>query len=144
MSHADDPAAITLADLDFAENAPLVAQQLAGLYQRAGLQRPTADLDRIGRMILGANLTLTAWHGPRLVGVARAMTDFSYSCYVADLAVDGDYQRRGIGRELLRRLEQRLGDEVMILLLAAPGATDYYRRVGFEKVDNGWRIPRRR
>jgi GNAT superfamily N-acetyltransferase len=141
---SDQPAQFELGDIDFRENAPVVAAELARLYERSGLRRPTADLTRIGRMILGADLSFTAWHGARLVGVARCLTDFCHSCYLADLAVDRQYQRRGIGRGLLERVQARLGEQVMILLLAAPEAADYYRHVGFEKVENGWRIPRRK
>jgi ribosomal protein S18 acetylase RimI-like enzyme len=102
------------------------------------------DLERIQRMIQHANLILTAWDGEKLVGIARALTDFSYCCYLSDLAVDREYQRHGIGKELIRRLRESLGDEVMLLLLAAPEATDYYPHIGFEKAENAWRIPRKR
>jgi len=95
-------------------------------------------------MIENANLTLTAWDGEKLVGIARAVTDFSYCCYLSDLAVDRAYQRQGIGKELIRRMRQMLGDEVMILLLAAPEAMEYYPHIGFSKVENGWLIRRKR
>jgi predicted N-acetyltransferase YhbS len=58
--------------------------------------------------------------------------------------VDREYQRRGIGRELVRRLSDLLGDEVMLLLLAAPEAMDYYPHIGFEKADNAWHLSRKR
>ena len=43
-----------------------------------------------------------------LVGVSRAITDYHYCTYLSDLAVDVDYQRQGIGRELIRRRTKRL------------------------------------
>jgi GNAT superfamily N-acetyltransferase len=95
-------------------------------------------------MIENANLTLTAWDGERLVGIARTLTDFSYCCYLSDLAVHRDHQRKGIGKELVRRLREMLGDEVMILLLAAPEAMEYYPKIGFEKAENAWKVPRKR
>lgn len=36
-----------------------------------------------------ADITVTAWDGEMLVGIARTLTDFSYAAYLADLAVDG-------------------------------------------------------
>ena len=44
------------------------------------------DLDRMGRMIAHANLIVCARDGERLIGIARALTDFSHCCYLADLA----------------------------------------------------------
>lgn len=94
-------------------------------------------------MIQNSDLILTAWDKDKLIGIARAITDFSYCCYLSDLAVDKDYQRAGIGKKLVEMLQNEIGDEVALLLLASPAAMDYYPRIGFEKIDNGFRIPRK-
>ena len=119
-------------------------EAVAALYDAAGLRRPTQDLERIGRMMTHANLIITAWdtETDTLVGIARSLTDFSYVCYLADLAVHPDYQKNGIGRELIRRTQEVCGDEVMVLLLAAPAAAEYYPHIGFTKVENGWFVAR--
>lgn len=117
---------------------------VADLFRRSGIRRPVENLDRIGRMIHHANLILCAWDGEKLVAIARALTDFSYCCYLSDLAVDRAYQRQGIGKGLVDRVKEIVGDEVMILLLSAPEAESYYPHLGFEKTENAWRIPRRR
>ena len=95
-------------------------------------------------MLAGANLTVTAWDGERLVGIARALTDFAYCCYLSDLAVDGAYQKQGIGRKLVEMVQKEIGEEVMLLLLSVPDAMTYYPKIGFEKVENGWTIPRKK
>ncbi len=64
----------------------LVASTLAG-------RRPADDLARLARMLREADIIVTARHEGRLVGVSRALSDFSYSCYLSDLAVDAAYQR---------------------------------------------------
>ncbi|HML24531.1 MAG TPA: GNAT family N-acetyltransferase [Aggregatilinea sp.] len=131
-------------DLTYRANAPVTAQQVADLFRSAGLRRPVDDLDRIQRMIQGADLIVSAWDGGRLVGIARSITDFAYCCYLSDLAVSADYQRQGIGQALIDRTRAELGDEVMLLLLSVPDAMTYYPRVGFEPVANGWIIHRAR
>ncbi len=120
------------------------ASELAEVFRRSGIRRPAEDLARMGEMIENADILLTARVGARLVGVARALTDWSYCCYLSDLAVDAEFQRQGIGRKLLDMLRGRLDERVMILLLAAPEAADYYPRLGFEPVPNGWMLPRKR
>jgi len=126
-----------------ARDLPISPEQLAGVFARSGIQRPTNDLARLAKMIEHANLLAGAWVDNSLVGVARGLTDFSYCCYLSDLAVDRAYQRMGIGKALIDHFRKKLGDDVMILLVAAPEAKDYYQPLGFEWVERAWRIPRR-
>jgi ribosomal protein S18 acetylase RimI-like enzyme len=136
--------------LIYAVNDKIEPEELAALYRRAGLNRPVDDLERIEAMIFHADLIVSAREGSpdmnpgRLVGAARSITDFRYCCYLSDLAVDPDHQRAGIGWELVRRTQQALGGEVMILLLSVPTAMEYYPKIGFEKNDRAFFIPRKR
>lgn len=109
------------------------------LYESStlGERRPIGDRNRMDHMIRHANLIVTAWDGDRLVGLARSLTDFVYATYLADLAVDLDYQKQGIGRELIRRT-QREAPTSRIILLAAPKAVDYYPRIGFRPHTSAW------
>lgn len=127
----------------YSDRRAITPEQLAAVFEASGIRRPTTDLGRMARMLEHGNLLVTAWAGEHLVGVARALTDFSYCCYLSDLAVDREYQKRGIGRELIRRVSDAIGEQSMLLLLAAPEAMDYYPRIGFEAVANGWIIKRR-
>lgn len=129
--------------IEYRENQPLAAEEVARLFAAAGINRPIHDLPRIARMFANANLIISAWDGPRLVGVSRALTDHSYCCYLSDLAVDRTYQRQGIGHELIRRTQACLSDEISLLLLSAPGAMDYYPKAGFTLADNAYVIRRK-
>lgn len=119
-------------------------EQLAQVFRESGIVRPVDDLPRLATMLEHASLLLTAWDGEYLVGVARALTDFSYCCYLSDLAVIRSYQKRGVGRRLIEGVRSRVpvGEQSMLLLLSAPGAMAYYPKAGFEKVENGWIIKR--
>jgi len=119
------------------------AEQLADVFRRSGIRRPIDDLPRLSAMLAHANILITAWDGERLIGVARALSDFSYCCYLSDLAVDRDYQRDGIGKALIAKVRELIGPQSMLLLLAAPEAQAYYPKVGFDAIDNGWIIKRK-
>ncbi|MNO04990.1 hypothetical protein D3C81_2262030 [compost metagenome] len=56
--------------------------------------------------------------------------------------MDHAYQRHGIGRELVERVRAAIGEEVALVLLSAPEAMDYYPRLGFDRIDNGFIIRR--
>ena len=125
-------------------SAPITTEQVIDLFRSSGIRRPIDQPERIRRMLQHANLTITAWDGEKLVGIARALTDFSFCCYLSDLAVDKAYQRQRIGKELVRRVQEAIGEESMLLLLAAPEAREYYPHIGFQHVDRAWAIDRKR
>ena len=135
--------------ISYRSNIALDAEAVADLFRRSGIRRPVDDVARIGRMIANANLIITAWDtapdgGDLLIGIARCLTDFSYCCYLSDLAVDRNYQRQGIGKRLVKHVEEAIGEEAMLLLLAAPTVMDYYPYIGFNKVESAWMMPRKR
>jgi GNAT superfamily N-acetyltransferase len=90
-----------------------------------------------------ADIIVTARLGGQLVGISRAISDFSYCTYLSDLAVDQAYQGRGIGRELIRRTHEAGGLHTHLILLAAPKAQTYYPHIGMQQHDSCWVIPRR-
>ena len=94
-------------------------------------------------MIAHADVLMTARVAGRLVGVSRALTDFAYCTYLSDLAVDEAFQRRGIGKELIRRTHEAAGLRTTLILLAAPKARDYYPHIGMARHDSCWIIPRK-
>jgi predicted N-acetyltransferase YhbS len=128
--------------IEYRTNYPIAVEAVAELFRQSGIRRPVDELDRIQQMIDHANLTVTAWDGDKMVGIGRALTDFSFCCYLSDLAVVKDYQRKGIGLEIVDKIQEALGDGVMLLLLAAPEAMAYYPKIGFDKADNAWIIHR--
>jgi len=122
----------------------LGAEAFVDLLKRSTLaeRRPVADLVTIRGMLQHADIIATARAGDLLVGVSRAITDFSYCTYLSDLAVDEAWQRRGIGRELIKRTHEAAGLQTTLILLAAPAAREYYPHIGMQPLDSCWIIPR--
>ncbi|WP_409295661.1 GNAT family N-acetyltransferase [Peribacillus sp. SCS-26] len=133
----------TVTRITYKVNETIKADELANVFKMSGIKRPSDDLKRLQTMIDNSNVIITAWDHNQPVGVARAITDYSYSCYLSDLAVNKAYQNKGIGRELVRLVHEHIGEEVVLLLLASPIAMEYYPRIGFEKIDNGFKISRK-
>ena len=129
-------------DILYRDDAAVSVDQAIDLYNRStlGERRPVDRPDIFEGMLKNASLTLTAWHGERLVGIARSLTDFSYVAYLADLAVDEAYQKQGIGKRLIEETRQRLQPQCMIVLLAAPKASEYYPKLGFEHNPRAWML----
>lgn len=125
-------------------NTKIEPHQLAEVFQSSGIKRPIDDLKRIKAMLDNATLLVTAWDGEKLVGVARAMSDMSYCCYLSDLAVDKEYQNKGIGHELVDEVQKQIGDECNLVLLAAPESIEYYPKIGFDKCGHAFYMPRKK
>ena len=123
-------------------NVPLKTQDIIEVFDSSGIRRPTKEPKRIEKMFANSNLTISAWDNDKLVGISRSVTDFSFCCYLSDLAVRKDYQNLGIGKKLIDITNENIGESVMLLLLSAPPAMDYYPKVGFDKVTNGFIIKR--
>lgn len=117
----------------------LTLEVVLELYRAStlGERRPVDDPERMALMLRHANLVVTAWEGDLLVGIARSVSDFSYCTYLSDLAVRRSHERRGVGRELIRRTRER-GGQATVILLSAPAAVEYYPRVGFTHHPQAW------
>lgn len=128
--------------IEYRHNYPLAPEDIARVFESSGIVRPSKDLERIARMFAESNIVISAWSGDELVGLCRALSDFSYCCYLSDLAVVKQHQRRGIGKQLTSELRNSLSDEVSIILLSAPAAMAYYPALGFLPIENGFIIRR--
>lgn len=73
---------------------------------------------------------LGAWEGEKLVGLMSALSD-SFNVYFQYLCVHRDFQRRGVGSELLRRILVKYEDHPRQVLTAVPEALGFYLRMGF-------------
>src|SRR5262245_51338359 len=114
--------------IEYSHDRKITIEEFINVLKRSTLaeRRPIDDRERVSAMLAHANLTCTAWDGDLLVGVCRSLTDFSYCCYLSDLAVDVAYQKKGIGKELIRQTRNKLHPQCKIILLAAPKAEGYY------------------
>lgn len=119
--------------IDFQREASLSVDEFRRVLvdSTLGERRPIDDFDRLATMVAHANLIVTARDGGRLVGVARSVTDFSFCCYLSDLAVAASHQNRGIGRQLVELTQKELHPGALLILLSAPGAVEYYPKIGF-------------
>ncbi|MCF6133384.1 GNAT family N-acetyltransferase [Flavobacterium wongokense] len=96
-----------------------------------GERRPIYNDERIEKMCTYANLIVTARLEGKLIGISRSLTDFAFCTYLSDLAVDKDFQHKGIGRKLIEFTKNK-SPEAMLILLSAPAAVTYYPKIGMK------------
>jgi ribosomal protein S18 acetylase RimI-like enzyme len=106
-----------------------------------GSTRPVDDEPRLRAMLSGSNLIVTARldrPGAPLVGVARCITDFSWNCYLSELAVSASAQKLGIGKGLLDEVHRQLGPSVSLILASVPDAVGFYERAGMARLPDAF------
>jgi GNAT superfamily N-acetyltransferase len=133
-------------DIHYETNHRITADEFIDLLKRSTLaeRRPVNDRSRIEKMLAHGNILVTAWHKDLLVGISRALSDFSFCCYLSDLAVDETYQHKGIGKELIRLTHEVAGEkDAQLILLAAPKAVGYYPKIGMEQFKDCFVIKRK-
>ena len=128
-------------DLDVTEFRRVLVESTLGEV------RPVEDAARLKTMLANADLVLTArldMEGKPLIGVARAITDFAWVCYISDLAVSQSAQGLGIGKGLMDAARRELGPNVAISLISMPDAVGFYERIGMKRMTDAFWFGRKR
>ncbi|MGF1580487.1 MAG: GNAT family N-acetyltransferase [Gemmataceae bacterium] len=127
-------------DITYQIEPDLSVEEFVDVLRRSTLaeRRPISSPEAMAGMLTHADLIVTARYDQLLVGISRALTDYTYCTYLSDLAVDVAYQGHGIGRALLHRTHEEAGRHTKLILIAAPRAQTYYPHIGMEPHDSCW------
>lgn len=88
--------------------------------------------DKLRRAFLASQVVCFVFDDENLIGVSRALTDGEYHALIYDVAVHPDYQRAGIGSEMMAHLLERL-PVWRVMLVADDDVQDFYARLGFAR-----------
>jgi ribosomal protein S18 acetylase RimI-like enzyme len=83
--------------------------------------------------LLKASERVLALDDHRLVGFITAHTDGVLSAYIPLLEVLPEYQKQGIGKELVKRMFERLKNLYMIDLVCDDDLIPFYEKLGMSK-----------
>lgn len=101
--------------------------------------RPTRYEVRRVREALARTTNIGAWDGGRLVGVVRVLSDGYTFSTVADILVDPEYQRLGIGRALMQRALAATPD-ARLAIEAQPECVQFFESIGCDRGPTGFRM----
>jgi ribosomal protein S18 acetylase RimI-like enzyme len=77
--------------------------------------------------------TIFIYHNDLVIGFGRVVGDGRYYAMLADIVVDPDFQKQGIGKHIVMSLNSLLNNYHFVNLSAAPGADHFYKSMGWKK-----------
>jgi GNAT superfamily N-acetyltransferase len=83
------------------------------------------------RALANSHSLISAWDGDKLVGLGNAISDGYLVVYYPHLLVLPEYQGHGIGREIVRRMQEKYRGLHQQSLIADGGAIEFYKKCGF-------------
>jgi aralkylamine N-acetyltransferase len=105
--------------------------EAARIFEKAplGKRRP----EQLEKAFKASFVCLAAFAGDKLIGLARALCDGQYQAAIYDVVLLPEYQGRGVGKEIMRRLREMLPVK-SVILYAAPGREGFYAKCGYKKM----------
>jgi ribosomal protein S18 acetylase RimI-like enzyme len=110
------------------------ARDLAGFFV-GWAATPTAEQHLA--ILRGSDHVVLARDGERVVGFVTAISDGVVSAFIPLLEVLPEYQARGVGSELMRRMLARLEPFYMVDLCCDASLEPFYTRFGMRTWDRG-------
>lgn len=83
--------------------------------------------------LLHSHTLISAWDNDKLVGIGNAISDGYLVVYYPHLLVHPDYQGKGIGHQIVAKMQEKYASFHMQMLTADGKAIDFYKKNGFER-----------
>jgi GNAT superfamily N-acetyltransferase len=123
---------MTVEALHYSETRELPLDSVVALY-KANEWSSAEKPELLHKALLSSHSLVTAWNGITLVGLGNAISDGYLVVYYPHLLVLPEYQCKGIGTEIMRRLMERYQGFHQHMLIADGRALDFYFKCGFER-----------
>ncbi len=122
-------------NVKFQTNNHITSEELIEVFQSVGWRK---NPDNIVEAFKNSYY-ITAYHGKKLVGFARAISDNCYYTNIFDVIIHPEYQKQGIGKKMMLMLREKFKGTYFFLTYTE-GRKEFYKKCGFEKNDRAMRI----
>ena len=92
--------------------------------------------DKLVISVKHSDTVFSAWHDDRLVAIVCALDDGIMNAHIQYILVHPDYQLKGIGKELLKRVQSHYQDYLNITASSPDSLLKFFEYSGFDKIDN--------
>lgn len=120
--------------VEYRTQKDLPCDELYQLFLAVGwATEPTSQeiIDNFNISFLNSTFVFSAWVDGKLVGCVRVLSDLHFRSIIYDLAVLPAFQKKGIGKELVRRCRDAC--ESSEWLVQTDEAKGFYEKIGFKE-----------
>ena len=118
-------------------------EEIYKIYEENEWSSYLGDKEKLVHAFDNSLYILGAFDEDRLIGFVRCVGDDEYIVYVQDLVVLSAYHRKGIGRELMKRVSERYPSIHQFVLITDQDdevSNAFYRSIGMSENCNGYPI----
>lgn len=113
-------------------NGKVEQAEVIALY-RANNWSSADKPDQLMSALRNSHTLVTARAGAKLVGIGNAISDGSLVVYYSHMLVHPDQQGKGIGRMMMKAMQEVYADFHQQMLTADGEAIEFYKALGFER-----------
>ena len=125
-------------DIELSSDVNAVSwEELARVIELAPLGK--RDVRKLETAFRNSEVCCFAYHESQLIGAGRAISDGVMRAAIFDMVVLPEYQGKGIGTKILKRLVEKTNVDI-IMLFSSPGKEPFYSRFGFRKMKTAMAI----
>lgn len=110
-------------------------QELCALIRNAPLGE--RDPEKMQKAAESSYVVCTAYVARELAGFGRAISDGQYQAAIYDVVVLPKYQGRGVGRQIVQSLLEKLPEGSLTLMYVVQGKQKFYEKFGFASLATG-------
>jgi GNAT superfamily N-acetyltransferase len=103
---------------------------ICGMYYKVNWR--TRVEEEIEPAFRRSSWTLFIYFEEKVIAFGRTVDDGRYYAQLADIIVDPDFQGHGLGKKMVRMLNEKLVNYHFVTLTAAPGKGEFYKSLGWK------------
>ncbi|MCP0887238.1 GNAT family N-acetyltransferase [Ligilactobacillus sp. WILCCON 0076] len=118
--------------MDIVVNPKLNKSELINLFEKINRDMDMDELDNL-RKGLKKSYVIAAYENKKLIGMVRALSDYSTLVYIQDLIIVPEYRGLRVGKTLMHHLLNYFGaiEQVVVSPLINTEDEKFYRYLGF-------------
>ena len=116
-------------EIEYKENNKITADEIIKVFKSVGWEKQHDNIIAAFKN----SYYVTAYHSGKIIGFARAISDYFYYTNIHDVVVIPSYQRKGIARKMIDMILKKFKGNYFFLTYTE-GNKLFYQRCGF--IDN--------
>lgn len=119
-------------EITISETREIAIEPIIALY-KANEWTAADKPKQLYQALIHSHSLVSAWRDKELVGIGNAISDGHLVVYYPHLLVHPDYQGKGIGHQIMAKMQEKYAGFHMQMLVADGKALDFYKKIGFER-----------